>query len=321
MGLFKPNIEKLKAKGDIQALCKALNFNSDDTIRCAAAKALGEIKDVKAVESLIAAFKDRDGDVRREAAWALGEIKDVKAVESLIIALKDRDKIVRRGAAGALGGIKDIKVVESLITTLKDNDELVRHEAAWALGEIKDVKAVGPLIVALKDSDENVDVRIAAAEVHGKIKGVKAVKSLIVALKDSDENVDVRIAAAEALKNIGDDDSIKAVKQFEQELTEEEKRIKGIKKDALCFAFTLGTIPSSDKEFIKSLIVKFAPNVEPRHYWVERVQKLPTPQEIAANILVKTGETGYRANLEKVEVCDFNISLYGVKGKFAVMYF
>ena len=112
-----------------------------------------------------------------------------------------------------------------------------------------------------------------------------------------------------------------AVQEFEKEMTKKAKKVEKAEGNALCFAFTLGSIPASEKEFIDALIVKLAPDVKPLHYWVERVEALPTPQEIAANILMKTAEKGYRANLEKVEVCDFNISLYGITGKFAVMYF
>jgi HEAT repeat protein len=63
-------------------------------------KALGEIKDPRAVEPLIAALKDKG--VCAAAAYALGEIKDPRAVEPLIAALKDESFSVRRAAAEAL---------------------------------------------------------------------------------------------------------------------------------------------------------------------------------------------------------------------------
>jgi len=57
---------------------------------------------MKVIEGIIATLKDKDGDVRRAAAWALGELKDPRAVEPLISALKDEDVIVRYIAAEAL---------------------------------------------------------------------------------------------------------------------------------------------------------------------------------------------------------------------------
>jgi len=54
------------------------------------------------VEPLIAALKDEDVNVRWPAARALGEIKDPRAVEPLIAALKDEELHVRWAAAEAL---------------------------------------------------------------------------------------------------------------------------------------------------------------------------------------------------------------------------
>ena len=55
MGLFKPNIEKLKARKDVKELIRALG-NSDWYVRASAACALGEIGDARAVEPLIKAL-------------------------------------------------------------------------------------------------------------------------------------------------------------------------------------------------------------------------------------------------------------------------
>ena len=69
--------------------------------------ALGKItKIARAVEPLIAALKDSDGDVRRYAARALGQINKARGVEPLIAMLKDVNG-VSRARAYALGKIKD----------------------------------------------------------------------------------------------------------------------------------------------------------------------------------------------------------------------
>ena len=47
--------------------------------------------------------EDKDSDVRLIAAVALGELRDVRAVEPLIEALKDTDPGVRQNAVEALG--------------------------------------------------------------------------------------------------------------------------------------------------------------------------------------------------------------------------
>ena len=165
-GLFKPNVEKLKEKMDVEGLLKALDYK-DKNVRLSAAEALGKLKSRMAIDPLIRAMKDNDSYVRKEAAKALGEIKDNRAIDPLIRALKD-------------------------------NDSDVRKEAAKALGEIKDEKAIGPLTLALGDSNEHVRLRV--AEALGKI-GKTPVELLIQALKDI--NSRVRFGAAEALDKIG----------------------------------------------------------------------------------------------------------------------
>jgi HEAT repeat protein len=63
---------------------------------------LGEIKDTRAVEPLIAALKDNNSTVRWSAAEALGKIKDVRAIAPLIDAQEDDDNVVRREVIKAL---------------------------------------------------------------------------------------------------------------------------------------------------------------------------------------------------------------------------
>jgi HEAT repeat protein len=53
LGLFgSPNVEKLKAKGDIKGLIKALGYEKNFDIRASAAYALGSIGSRQAVEPL-----------------------------------------------------------------------------------------------------------------------------------------------------------------------------------------------------------------------------------------------------------------------------
>jgi len=58
------------------------------------------------VEPLISALKDKDESVRWNAAKALGKLKDERAVEPLISALIDSNEVVRRAATKALEEIK-----------------------------------------------------------------------------------------------------------------------------------------------------------------------------------------------------------------------
>jgi HEAT repeat protein len=134
--------------------------SEDLIVRLHATKALGETRDARAVEPLIANLKDEKcGCTSANALVKIGK----PAVEPLITALKDENPIVRRNAAVALGKIKDASAVNPLITALKDENPIVRRNAAVALGEIKDTSAAEPLTAALKDESPIVRKKAATA--------------------------------------------------------------------------------------------------------------------------------------------------------------
>ena len=255
MGFFKPNIEKMRTRQDVEGLLKALN-HKDEGVRADAAKALGDIEDVKAVEALIQALKDEVDSVRYEAAVALerlgwkpgddtekaryliakrewGDLAGLggSAVESLIQVLKDEDRDVRTGAAEALRKIGE-PAVDPLIKALKDenSDALVREVAAECLGEIGDARAVEPLIQALKHKDAASAVFVikedgALVPSGGSAKGLSligepAVEPLIQALKD--ENPSLRASAALALGVTRD---ARAVEPLIQALKDEDENV------------------------------------------------------------------------------------------------
>jgi len=182
MSLFgPPNIEKMKARRDVDGLIKALQYKikstefKDEWVRRDAAKALGEIGGSSVVLPLIAALKHRDNEVRWEAALGLGKISDARGVEALNAALKD--PYLCRAAAIALGEIGGAHAVEPLISVLENKDAEVRKAAVEALGKIGDTRAVEPLIAELNDKD--IKVRKAAVEALGKIGDIRAIQPLL----------------------------------------------------------------------------------------------------------------------------------------------
>ena len=206
--------------------------SSDWRVRANAARALGGLKDARAVEplialvgddmerpevrgnaalalglmeatapvvdALIAGVKDTDPGMRAAVIWSLGNLRETRALPSFIAALEDEDARVRMRAASALGGIGGPAALDPLIRALKDSDRQVREVTASALGRVKDARAVEPLVAALKDNYAN--VRINAAGALGEIRDAKAVEHLIPLLEDG--NGSVRGAAAEALGGI-----------------------------------------------------------------------------------------------------------------------
>lgn len=153
MSLFgPPDVAKLKAKGDIKGLIKALGYEKDPDVCKAAEQAFGEIG-APAVEPLIDAFRHERHSIRLRAAAALAWTGDARAVEPLMAALKDDDSEVRLIVALVLERIGDARAVEPLIDALKDEDKLVRVAAVHALGLIGDSRAAQPLLAALEGRD------------------------------------------------------------------------------------------------------------------------------------------------------------------------
>jgi len=179
----------------VPALIGALQHEDDD-VRWKAAIALGEIGDPQAVEPLILLLCDEDRFVKSHAALALGSIGE-PAVNPLLRALREGDGNLRWGAAIALGKIRDPRAVEPLIRALADKYENVRAESASSLGAIGK-PALGPLLRFLKFSEgpERLEVVTALGELHD----TDAIQPLIQMLESADE--DERKAIADALDTI-----------------------------------------------------------------------------------------------------------------------
>lgn len=163
MPLFgPPNVEKLEKKGRVRALIRALRYEKDLKVRLDAAKALGNLGDVRSVEPLIRLLEDPDDDVREEAARALSRLGGERAVAPLIALLEDDNADVQREAASALGRIGG-PAVPLLIERLQDADGEQRRRAAKILGWIRDPSASAGLIKALRDEDRTVAAEAATA--------------------------------------------------------------------------------------------------------------------------------------------------------------
>ena len=156
---------------NVDELIQQVN-QSDVIARLHAVKALGETKDARAVNPLIAVLKDDKCGL--QAANALAKIGQ-SSVAPLCAALKADSPVARRNAALALGKIKDSSAVRPLIAALNDENPIVRRNAAKALGEIHDNSAVEPLTAALKDDSPVVRRNAALA-----LKGMKSSDTVVV---------------------------------------------------------------------------------------------------------------------------------------------
>ncbi len=160
------------------------------------------------VEQLIAKLQKGKPKEKADAAKELGKLGDVRAMEPLIATLKDKERIVRDAAAKALDKIDPKwresefakKVVPELIATLKNQDEDECEAAVWAWGEFGDTRAVAPLIDVLGinlNSDFVAPLRVTAAWALGELRDEQAVSALTEAAYDP-ENPTVALEASKA---------------------------------------------------------------------------------------------------------------------------
>jgi len=182
---------------ELQTLINNLK-NPDSNVRKESVDKLGETKDKRIIEPLILVLNDENHQVRFKAAESLGGMGE-PAVEPLIKALKECEGESKRFVTFALKKIGDANVVDHLIQSLNDEDWGVRKVAARSLGELGDKRAVEPLFEALNDEDWG--VQLAALRSLGDLKDERAIEPIKKARRKGDK--DFKKAANKALKKIG----------------------------------------------------------------------------------------------------------------------
>lgn len=119
------------------------------------------ISDYPSLEWWEAAKYDR-ADVRCRAARALGEIGDARAVESLCVALDDDEGLVRLSALEALVRIGDNRCIPCLVAAFENDWVVIRKKAAYALDKFgwkpKDEKERIAYVVSKQNWDECVKI-------------------------------------------------------------------------------------------------------------------------------------------------------------------
>jgi HEAT repeat protein len=164
-----------------------------------------------AIREVIATFRDYDSRVRKTMVEMAVEVLDllgnVRTMELIGEALKDKAVPVREAAAKMLGSFGDIRAMESLFEALIDThpdvreaarEALVKIDPNWTESEIAR-NAIPMFVKALKDEDW--EVREAATEMLGKLGDTGAVELLVTLLKG--DALSARDAAATALEKIG----------------------------------------------------------------------------------------------------------------------
>ena len=152
-GLFRPNVERLKKRKDVERLIRALNHR-DWHVRMDAAEALGTLGDERGIQPLIDTLRDESRHVRREAAIALGTLGDKRAIEPLIQALRNEWDDSETSFIEAIERLGDKTSLQPMIKAFKYRSKWVRGEEDESLGKIQDVMRTEPVTSTLRDEEK-----------------------------------------------------------------------------------------------------------------------------------------------------------------------
>jgi HEAT repeat protein len=167
-------------------------------VRMTVMRALGSVRDPRALQKLLNGLADPSARVRTAAADSLGKLGDVVAISRLLDAMNDPDEGVREAAYKAIRLMGD-GIMQSLLHALHNGRSEVRLAAAVLLRDLRDPAAQQGLINAVEDSVPEVRQMVIAALAN---LGQDAVDALIALLESSSDKR--RTAAVWALADIGD---------------------------------------------------------------------------------------------------------------------
>ncbi len=231
----KPNIEELRNEKDLQGLLKALRYPGSPLTRALAARALGQLNDSLAVESLIRSTQlDPVEEVQAAARQALEEMFGSNAknvIQAYPIYADEESWIVEKKAVDPLEeleaeeenewseGEDEDQDDEDLDDEDRDEEGTQGEDVAesgWTSDDL------GPLITILR-SERNPHLRLRAARALGKLgaTNMHAVEAL-AATALWGEKPSVRAAALQALVKIyGDEDTDRLLDTFREMQSEQ----------------------------------------------------------------------------------------------------
>ena len=156
MGTIKVALPVTEEPDKIDLLLLQLNV-PDNFIRKFSVKALGEIKDEKAIKPLLKVLrKDKEPDIRQIALNSLRKFDLTPEIEKNLkdTLAKDENPMVRALAVQAMASYLDITFIDVLINAMFEDEAIdVRQSAIMALGKLKDPGALEHLYEIFKTEE------------------------------------------------------------------------------------------------------------------------------------------------------------------------
>jgi hypothetical protein len=150
----------------LDKMVNALTNSENSQLRWLTVSALGYLRDVQAINPLLALFSDKEDSIGQAAAYTLIKYGET-ALRPLLNTLHSSNAAVRALGVFALGRIGNIRVVEALLPLGNDSDEKVRANAAEAYGLLCDNRSTETLLGLLQD--ESALVRFHAVKALGQL--------------------------------------------------------------------------------------------------------------------------------------------------------
>ncbi|HHI03753.1 MAG TPA: HEAT repeat domain-containing protein [candidate division Zixibacteria bacterium] len=166
----------------------------------------------------------------RNAVFVLGSLGDPEGCHALRYRIAEDDTRIRLAIISALEKIGDEAAADLLLVMSDDNDREIREAAIIALG-LTGQTDIAPELISLAEKRNTEILTIIAA--LGSLGGTEAGKFLSNLLDDNNmlskytsnraSRDDIRIAVVKTLGRIGDSESIKTVKNYQDSLSSTQK--------------------------------------------------------------------------------------------------
>jgi len=163
-GLFgSPNVEKLKAEGNVKGLITAMTYKKDRSVAEAAVKALAEIADEQTIPLLQKLGKEQNNRSSQAARQALMAVihRNERLSHGGTLAITHKALAITHKAAISLAKVGDTRAIAPLSALIeKDILQSERADAITALEQIVDNEQVIEILVKIYNETNNKKARL-----------------------------------------------------------------------------------------------------------------------------------------------------------------